>query len=76
MQHNNPFRINDLETTNDGNVWLGTEYGLLFMIGLQTVYFNKEKFHGIKILGQLVVLSRGLLVHLFIGVLEWMDFFY
>jgi hypothetical protein len=24
---NNPFRINDLEATSDGNIWLGTEYG-------------------------------------------------
>src|SRR5688500_1730307 len=24
----NPFRINDLEATSDGNIWLGTEYGL------------------------------------------------
>ncbi len=46
---NNPFRINDLEATNDGNVWLGTEYGFFVYDRASDCFISiKEKFHGIK----------------------------
>ena len=46
---NNPFRINDLEATNDGNIWLGTEYGLFVYDRASDCFISiKEKFPGIK----------------------------
>lgn len=45
----NPFRINDIEITEDGAVWLATEYGI-FVYDPQTETFIsvKQKFPGIK----------------------------
>ena len=45
----NPFRINDIETTEDGGIWLATEYGL-FVFDRRSENFisTKQKFPGIK----------------------------
>lgn len=47
--YNNPFRINDIEITEDGAVWLATEYGL-FVFDQQSESFIsvKQKYPGIK----------------------------
>ena len=46
---NNPFRINDLEATDDGNIWLGTEYGFFVYDRASDRFISiKEKFQGIK----------------------------
>jgi|GEM_PF-2684952 len=45
----NPFRINDLETTDDGNIWLGTEYGFYVYDRASDQFVSiKEKFPAIK----------------------------
>jgi two-component sensor histidine kinase len=46
---NNPFRINEMEVTEDGNVWLGTENGFfVFDPSLDCFVPVKQKFPGIK----------------------------
>ena len=46
---NKPFRINDLEATSDGNIWLGTEYGLFVYDRASDCFISiNEKFPGIK----------------------------
>jgi two-component sensor histidine kinase len=51
----NPFRINAMKATEDGNIWLGTEYGM-YVYDPQTEYFisAKEKFPEIKNLPQAI----------------------
>lgn len=45
----NPFRINDIATTEDGSVWLATEYGIfVFDAASETFISIKENFPGIK----------------------------
>ena len=45
----NPFRINDIATTDDGNIWLATEHGI-YVFDQQAQYFipAREKFPGLK----------------------------
>lgn len=45
----NPFRINDIISTDDGNIWLATEQGLyVFDVQLQYFIAAREKFPGLK----------------------------
>ena len=46
---NNPFRINDIETTEDGSIWLATEFGIFtYEPSSETFISIKQKFPGIK----------------------------
>ena len=46
---NNPFRINDIETTEDGGIWLATEFGIFtYEPSSETFISIKQKFPGIK----------------------------
>ena len=45
----NPFRINDIEITDDGSIWLATEYGLFVFDPRSENFISvKQKFPGIK----------------------------
>jgi len=45
----NPFRINDIETTEDGSIWLATEYGIFtYDPSSETFISIKQKYPGIK----------------------------
>lgn len=46
---NNPFRLTEIEVTDDGNIWLGTENGLYVFDPASECFVSiREKFPGIK----------------------------